>query len=117
MDVVGEIKRRARKIAGPVLGALVVTYFVYGTVQGDRGLVALYSMTQEMTRAEDALDELRRTRRALERRVALLRSESLDIDLLEERARIVLDYVNPDDIVIFLSPETATDDGDRSETR
>ena len=104
MDVGGEIKRRAKKIAGPVLGALVVAYFVHGTVQGDRGLVALYSMGQEMTRAEAVLNDLRRARRGLERRVALLRPESLDLDLLEERVRIVLDFVNPDDFIIFLPP-------------
>ena len=108
MDVGGEIKRRAKKIAGPVLGALVVAYFVHGTVQGDRGLVALYSMGQEMTRAEAVLNDLRRARGGLERRVALLRSESLDLDLLEERARIVLDFVNPDDFIIFLPPAEET---------
>lgn len=105
MDIVGDIRQRARKVAGPVLGALVVAYFVYGTVQGDRGLVAYLSLSQEMTRATASLDALRATRGGLERRVALLRPESLDLDLLEERARIVLDYVDPEDFIIILPPE------------
>ena len=111
MDLFGEIKRRARKVAGPVLGSLVVAYFVYGTVQGDRGLFAYFSMSQELTRAQTALSELRRTRLGLEQRVASLRPESLDLDLLEERARIVLDFVNPDDFVLVLSPVTPKQDG------
>ena len=104
MDVSGEIRRRASKVAGPALGALVVAYFVYGTVQGDRGLFAYISMSQEVVRANTALDELRRTRHGLEQRVARLRPESLDLDLLEERARVVLDYVNPDDFILLLPP-------------
>ena len=110
MDLFGEIKRRARKVAGPVLGSLVVAYFVYGTVQGDRGLFAYFSMSQELTRAQTALSELRRTRLGLEQRVALLRPESLDLDLLEERARIVLDFVNPDDFVLVLPPVSPKQD-------
>lgn len=110
MDVIGQIKRRARKIAGSVLGALVVAYFVYGTVQGDRGLFAYISMSQEMTRAEAALNDLRRSQRGWERRVALLRPESLDLDILEERARIVLDFVNPDDFVVILPPKMGSRD-------
>ena len=110
MDVIDGIKRRAGKVAGQVLGALVVAYFVYGTVQGDRGLVAYLSLTQEMTRAESALNGLRRTRAGLEQRIALLRPESLDLDLLEERARVVLDFVNPNDYVILLLREAKTHD-------
>jgi cell division protein FtsB len=106
MDLIGEIKRRAGKVVGPVLCLLIVAYFVYGTVQGDRGLFAYFSMSQELTRAQNTLNDLRRTRLGLEQRVALLRPESLDLDLLEERARIVLDFVNPDDFVLVLPPIT-----------
>lgn len=105
MDLGGELRRRGNKVFWPALGAAVVAYFAYGAVQGDRGLVAYISMSQEMTRAQATLADLRRTRRGLEKRVALLRPESLDLDLLEERARIVLDYVYPEDFVIILPPE------------
>lgn len=105
MDLGGELRRRGGKVFWPVVGAAVVAYFAYGAVQGDRGLVAYISMSQEMTRAQTTLADLRRTRRGLEQRVALLRPESLDLDLLEERARIVLDYVYPEDFVIILPPE------------
>ena len=47
------------------------------------------------------LNEVRQSREQLDRQVALLRPESLDPDLLDERARATLDLVHPDDIVIF----------------
>jgi cell division protein FtsB len=42
-------------------------------------------------------------KRRLERRVALLRPESLDRDMLEERARAVLNLARPEDRVILLN--------------
>ena len=39
------------------------------------------------------------TRARSEQRVSLLRSERIDPDMLDERARFQLDYVNPRDLV------------------
>ena len=102
MVVLDRIKRQAVKLAGTTLCALV---FAYGTVQGDRGLLAYFSMSMELDRAELTYQELRETRLALERRVNLLRLDNLDLDLLEERARLLLDYVRPGDFIILL-PKT-----------
>ena len=103
-----KIKRRSAKLAGSVACALVVAYFAYGTVQGDRGLLAYFSMTQELERAQTAYDELRESRLGLEHRVSLLRPSSLDLDLLEERARIVLDLVREDDFIVLLPNRDVT---------
>ena len=40
-------------------------------------------------------------RGALEQRVSLLSNSSLDLDMLEERARVMLNFSRKDDIVIF----------------
>ena len=44
----------------------------------------------------------REIRRDLERDVALLRPESLDPDLLDERARAALGFAHPDELTIFV---------------
>jgi cell division protein FtsB len=103
MVVVDQIRKRAGKLLASTACALVVAYFAYGTVQGDRGLLAYFAMSQEIDRAQGTYDELRETREALERRVMRLRPDSLDLDLLEERARAVLDYVREGDLVILLN--------------
>ena len=36
MILLSEVRKRARHIAGPVLGACVFSYFAYHAVQGDR---------------------------------------------------------------------------------
>ena len=106
MVVLEKVRQRSAKLAGSVACAFVVAYFAYGTVQGARGLLSYFSLTQELERAQSAYEELRESRRGLEHRVTLLRPSSLDLDLLEERARVVLDLVREDDFIVLM-PETA----------
>jgi cell division protein FtsB len=47
---------------------------------------------------------LKRERAEGEKRVSLLRSDRVDPDMLDERARYQLDYANPQDLVRPISP-------------
>lgn len=104
MVVADALKRYAVQVVRPVLGTLVVAYIAYHTVQGDRGLLAYFTYSQEVNRATETLQDVRQNREKLGHRVALLRPESLDPDLLEERARITLDLVRDDEFILFLPP-------------
>ena len=99
-----ELKRRARDVVGPVLGFCVVGYFIYHSIEGDRGLMAYLRLTERLTDARAQLEEVQGERQGLERRVKLLRSDNLDPDMLDERARRVLNYSRPDEIIIPDSP-------------
>lgn len=44
---------------------------------------------------------LKEVRQRLERDVALLRPESLDPDMLDERARAILNLAHPDDLIML----------------
>jgi cell division protein FtsB len=48
------------------------------------------------------LDQLKAERALWERRVALLRSDNIDPDMLDERARAILGYVDPRDLTLFI---------------
>lgn len=96
------MSRLLRQVVGPVLGASVVAYFAYHTVQGDRGLVALNHLQGEVAKAEAVLAEVKAEREALQHRTELLRPDNLDPDLLEERARVLLNQTHPDDLVVLL---------------
>ena len=104
MAILRELGRRAPGILPPVLGALAFSYFAYHAVEGDRGLRSWMKLRQEIAAARTSEAELAAERAALERRVALLRPDSLDRDMLEERARAVLNLAHPDERVIFLEP-------------
>ena len=104
MAVSAELKRRIRDAVAPALGLCIVGYFVYHTIEGDRGLFAYVKLTAQLADARAQLDELAAERRTLEHRVSLLRSDHLDPDLLEERARLMLFMARPDEIVIMDKP-------------
>ena len=99
------VRRRIRAVVLPLalwgVSALVVGYFVSQAENGNRGLEAkralkiqAYGLTQELT-------AIKADRAMWEHRVALLRSEQIDRDLLEERARLVLGRVHANDVVVI----------------
>ncbi|BBK31940.1 cell division protein FtsB [Stella humosa] len=85
----------------PVLGVAVIGYFAYHLVHGDRGLVAWRALSERIGEVETDARQVTAERQELERRVALLRPDSLDRDMLDERVREVLNLAHPDDLVIL----------------
>lgn len=107
MAMVREIRRRARQIAPQVLFACIAGYFAYHAVQGERGLLAYVQLQQQLDQAEAVDQELDVQRAEMERKVQLLRPDSLDPDMLEERAREVLNYTREDEVVVMAGPDGA----------
>ena len=81
-----------------------IAYFSYHAVNGDFGMRALARMQAEEIALRQELDERRAERQAMELRVTLLRPESLDPDMLEERARETLNYAHPNELTILRGP-------------
>ena len=93
MTLIPELKRRARHVVGPLIGSLLVAYFAYHAVEGDRGIRAWQRLDGEVAEARAVRDRLSGEQAAFEKRVSMLRPDGLDPDLLEERARLVLGFV------------------------
>jgi cell division protein FtsB len=85
-----------------VCAALFVGYFAVNAYTGDRGLKAKQDIEVQIGELSAELDELKRTRELWEKQLALLRAGSLDPDLLDERARVLLGYAHPHDLVIIV---------------
>lgn len=98
------IAKRTWQMLGSVAGACLVGYFLYHTVEGERGWVAQMRLQNEVNTAQETLARVQKEHEALEHRVHLMRPESLDPDLLEEESRKTLNYSKPNEIVI-LAPE------------
>ncbi len=98
------MRRRVRHAAIPAICACAVAYFGYHAIQGDHGLITYWRYGQYIGSLQKEYDQIAAERERLEHRVKLLRSQSLDPDLLEERARDVLGFAHPNDRVIYLEP-------------
>ena len=83
-------------------------YFAYHAVEGDYGLFALGKLKDRVASLEAELATARAEREQMERHVALMRPESLDRDMIDERAREALNMADAKDIVIFLDPADRT---------
>jgi cell division protein FtsB len=81
------------------MAAALIGYFGVNAYTGKYGLNAQQELDQEIIALTSELARLKRERAQGEQRVSLLRSDRVDPDMLEERARFQLDYVNPHDTV------------------
>ena len=86
------------------IAGLVIGYFGVNAYTGSRGLKAQQDLEQQITQLTGELATLKAEHATWERRVSLLRSDSLDPDMLDERARALLDYVDPRELTFQIKP-------------
>ena len=86
------------------IAAAMIGYFGVNAYTGKYGLNARQELDQEIIALTSELARLKRERAEGEQRVSLLRSDRVDPDMLDERARYQLDYVNPHDLVRTVHP-------------
>ena len=101
MGLFSELRLRARYIVGPVLGICAIGYFAFHAIRGDRGLLALRQLSHRVEVARLEYATIKSKRMELEHKVSLLNPDSLDPDMLDERARIMLNYGFEDEVIII----------------
>jgi cell division protein FtsB len=84
------------------IAALVIGYFGVNAYSGNHGLRARQDLDQQIAQLSDELGSLKAERAIWERRVVLLRPESIDPDMLDERARVLLNYADPRELTLRL---------------
>ena len=103
------VSHRRRRTILTVLGlyafaALFIGYFAVNAFTGNHGLRAQQDLDQQLGVMQAELGHLKADRALWERRVALLRSDRIDPDMLDERARALLGYVDPRDATLLIHP-------------
>ncbi len=92
---------RLRSLIFPLLACGAGGYFAYHLEIGEHGLKSRAELERRKEVLQGELAGLEEVKTRLERDVALLRPESLDPDMLDERARAILNLAHPDDLVIM----------------
>lgn len=96
-----ELQNRIKNSSFLLICILLFCYFSYHAINGERGLLKYMYLQQEITQAEKIAQNYRQQKTKLEDKVRLLSSSSLDLDLLEERARVVLNFAGNDEFIIL----------------
>ena len=94
-----------RRALGPLLCVLILFYLGFHAVSGERGLFALFKETRRLEQLTAELAAIRSNREQMERKIKLMSNTSLDLDMLDERARTVLGLAGKDEVVLFTAPK------------
>lgn len=97
----GRFRERLRRASGAAFFLACALYLGFHTVWGERGALAWAKTSERVAVLRAAVAETRAERMVLEHRVGLLRADSLDPDMLEERTAAVLNLAPPGTRVIF----------------
>ncbi|MFK7839626.1 MAG: septum formation initiator family protein [Bdellovibrionales bacterium] len=81
-----------------IIGVMLCVYFSYHSIFGHRSILALKSLEHEISKSDTIRDNATKERHILEVQVLAMRPDSINPDLLEERARHVLGYMRSDEI-------------------
>jgi len=79
----------------------IAFYLGYHLIQGENGAISYFLVSKELEHTNRVLALKTEKRKQLEHRVSLLRGDTLDLDMLAERSRIILNYGREDELVIF----------------
>ena len=82
------------------LGGIGV-YLGYHLIQGENRGISYLMVSKELQDTTKILALKTEKRKQLEHRVSLLRPDTIDLDMLAERSRIVLNYGRNDELVVF----------------
>lgn len=96
-----------RRAAAPLLCVLVLFYLGFHAVSGDRGAVAYLKESRRLASLKAELEQVKAEHEAVDNKVRRLSDKSLDLDLLDERARAVLGLAGKNEVVYFLDEKPA----------
>jgi len=80
----------------------IAGYFVYHIIIGGRGIISWTILSHEADQLESDLSKLRSENEFLNNKIKGMRSDSLDLDLLEEQAEKILGFCYAEDTVVLL---------------
>jgi cell division protein FtsB len=84
------------------IAAALIGYFGVNAYTGNLGLRARQEIDARIAELTSERDRVRTEREQWQHKVDLLKSDRIDPDLLDERARVLLDYVDPRDAIMLL---------------
>ena len=105
MKLLFEIRRRVRYMVVPMFWIVLTIYFGYHAVNGERGLRRLFELKQEIHIASQVADEVALRREEMEQKIKYLSPQSIDVDVLEESARTLLNMGQEGDYVVLDTAE------------
>ena len=101
MNTLNDILDKLKKSGFLIVFTICSFYFVLNAIKGDRGFFRYLYLKSKIEAAEQERAHYQSIKKDLEHKVAMLSEQSLDLDYLEERARVVLGMVKDGEYVVL----------------
>lgn len=95
-------KSSLRSVFFNMIWICIAGYFVYHIIIGGRGVISWTILSREAIQLESELNKIKSENEFLENKIKGMRSDNLDLDLLEEQAERVLGFCRAEDTVVLL---------------
>jgi len=82
--------------------AVLIMYFSYHALSGEQSILKWPGLKNSEVTINAELIALNKAKDDLEKQNSLLRNTSLDLDYLDERVRVKLNYIMPGDMIVIL---------------
>lgn len=100
MALKGTIWDRAKIVAVPLGCATMLSYFGYHAINGGYGILSWMETNERLAVLEGEKAQAEAERSLLEAKVARLRPDSIDPDLLDQEVRRSLGYIGEHELII-----------------
>ncbi len=101
MGLLQDIKYRLKRSGLLIFFVMLFFYFCFNGFYGDRGFQKYMYLKKEVAYAHEIADQYRHQKEELNEKVKLLSPGSLDLDMLDERAREVLNMVGSGELILL----------------
>jgi len=98
-------RRLFYSLAHVFIAGMATSFFFWHAVHGQRGLKAGEEYEQKLTQLKFERDLLKLQRLQLEHRLALIKGEKVDADILEDEVRKTLGRTHKNEVVVLMSPQ------------
>ena len=79
---------------------LLTCYFLYSALNGQYGMFNQFKYRAQEIVLSNSLTNIKRTTYSLEKKVARLSEDNMDLDLLDQQARKLLGLAKPNELII-----------------
>lgn len=101
MNTLNDIMDKLKKSGVLIVFGVLSFYFTINAIKGNRGIFKYLYLKNKVEAAQQERTKYALIKKDLEHKVAMLSERTLDLDYLEERARIVLNMVGEGEYVIL----------------
>ena len=101
MDFGLDIQKKFKKNWFYLISGFIVVYFGFQTFCGERNIYRYFVLKNEIAQAMAVSQKYALIKQNLQRNIDCLSNASLDTDLLDERARVILNMAHDDEFIIL----------------